>query len=135
MLLCVAACAHPRDPIAIAFDQPPIAAGQTLELHERDGTTWRIHADPPTAEADYQQRPYALIRNGTRVFAVADSGAFQTNPDMMMSATWRFYIAADGTFRAASMQSTTTGRGSGATTKTVRGAFRWDGAKLVPADP
>jgi hypothetical protein len=124
-------------PLARVFEEASPAAAS---LVERDGTTWTIQRGPSQGDGMYEARDYVLVRQrrgeaAREVARVSQSGFIQTNPNMSGGVDWRFYIATDGAFRAVSGESRTTGIGSGATTEARYAVYRFDGTRLVPADP
>lgn len=123
------------DPAAAAFERASDGA-----LVERDGTTWTIRVGAGTGAGMHVTRPYALVRQpvggaATEVAQLEASAWIQTNPTMSGDLEWRFYVAADGRFRAVSRETLRSGDARDAKTTQRYVVLGFDGTKLVPAAP
>ncbi len=117
-------------PAPSVIEQP--ALPQTLV--EADGTRWQIVAGPTVAEPSHEDRTYILRRRPpggeeVEVARVSGGSAIQENPTTSSDGEWRFYIAADGTFRAEQRSDVT--REPPEATSTTLTSFRFDGHQLV----
>ena len=135
IVVALAACSHPAARAAAPALQPADPRADSRDLTERDGTEWIITLGPSDADGEHAVREYIVTRRArggspVEVTRLSSGGWVQMNPRMSGSSDWRFYLAADGTFRAENRNNET--RGDPAVMTSTATTFRFDGSKLVP---
>ncbi len=134
LALALAACSQPAVRAAPRAAPPADPRADSRDLTERDGTEWIITLGPSNAEPQHVEHVYIVTRRApggspVEVTRLSAGGSFQENPRMSLSSDWRFYLAADGTFRAENRINETRGDPP-VTTSTVM-TLRFDGSQLV----
>jgi hypothetical protein len=117
-------------------------ASEERVVQEQDETLWRIRRQKgPSPSPSVTKTVLTVLRGPSfgelvQVARLEDMAAIQSNPDMLVSTEWRFFLADNGTFRAEQTQSEQLDQPHAAAKRTVRKTlFRWDGQELVRVEP
>ena len=103
-------------------------------FHDGAGVTWstrheRVASTSPQATGSL----YRIFRDGKDVAQLYESAMIQSNPTMMRSSSWRFFLTAKNEFRAEVRNSTQNGHEVPAEVTTA--VFEWSGTEFVPLAP